>query len=164
MEYFYWMNDKQSNRFIEGTTKSLSLDDVISYVEEKNNSTNALLMGIFDKKSGKHIGNVKLEPIDIKSSSAWFGILIGNLEFRGRGFAKEIIDTFLETTFLNLGIKTFYLGVNQENIPAINVYQRCGFHEFAHQKNGGIHMVKHMDKIINLEILFVCVQSEYLMN
>jgi len=56
-------------------------------------------MVFFDKTSEKHVGNVKLGPIDRRCSSAWFGILIGNTTFRNRGFAKEIIDCFLGNTF-----------------------------------------------------------------
>ena len=144
-DYFHWINDKYSNPFIEGSKKGYTMEDIVKYVEEKNKSKYALLMGFFDKTSEKHAGNVKLEPIDRRFSSAWFGILIGNTAFRNRGFAKEIIDCFLENTFLELGIKKYYLGVHQKNMPARRVYLKCGFQDYAVQKNGGIHMVKEIN-------------------
>ena len=136
------MRDIEANPFLESAKTNFSLDEIVQYVGEKNNSRNALLMGFYDKKSDKHIGNVKLEPLAFDSSYAWFGILIGDVGFRGRGLAREIIDAFLNHISSELGIKQFYLGVKPNNYAARNAYIRCGFKDHGIHEKGGIIMVK----------------------
>lgn len=136
------MRDTESNPFLESAKSNFSLEEIVQYVEKKNVSQNALLMGFYDRKTEKHVGNVKLEPIAIDSSHAWFGILIGDVSFRGRGLAREIIDAFLNYTSLELGIKEFYLGVKPNNHAARNAYLRCGFKDQGIHEKGGIIMVR----------------------
>ena len=46
---------------------------------------------IFVKKNSKHIGNVRLGPIDFKAMKSNFGILIGNKNFHGIGMEQECL-------------------------------------------------------------------------
>ena len=73
------MRDTESNPFLESAKSNFALEEIVQYVEKKNVSQNALLMGFYDRKTEKHIGNVKLEPIAIDSSHAWFGVSLINL-------------------------------------------------------------------------------------
>jgi RimJ/RimL family protein N-acetyltransferase len=126
--YISWMTDTVQNRFIQGVRENFSGEELKLYITEKNNSSDAILFGIFDKVGSNHIGNIKLEPI-VEKDSAWVGILIGQLEYRGRGVGVEVITSLMcfcaEFLFLN----HIYLGVNKNNIPALNLYKKLGFVE-----------------------------------
>jgi hypothetical protein len=73
--YLSWMRNKNANPFIHGINETFSSQELVEYISEKNDSSSALLLGIFVKPEDTHIGNVKLEPI-IPRKSAAIGILI----------------------------------------------------------------------------------------
>ena len=51
------------------------------YIKEKRNKFDCLFLGIFLKDANKHIGNIKLEPIDFENKKATLGILIGDKNY-----------------------------------------------------------------------------------
>jgi RimJ/RimL family protein N-acetyltransferase len=123
--YLRWMQNKASNPFILGIDPGLSMSDLVKYVTQKNFSTSALLLGLYDKKSGIHIGNIKLEPIE--DYQACLGILIGEVDFRGKSFGYESISKILELAKSQLSLTRIYLGVDAMNFNAIELYKRIGF-------------------------------------
>ena len=126
--YLSWMRDSKTNSFIKSVRAETTLEDLHRYVEFHNDSQNSLLLGIFLKSSFKHIGNIKLEPI-VQGEKATLGILIGEVEWRGKGIGFEVIRRVLVYCFKNLELETVELGVNKKNIAAINLYSRIGFIE-----------------------------------
>ena len=75
LDYCRWLNDAEVNKYLE--TRETTIEDLKQYIKEKNASKNCLFVGIFLKKSDKHIGNIKLEPIDFDKKIATVGILVG---------------------------------------------------------------------------------------
>lgn len=121
------MRDIENNGFIESIDINYSIDDLSQFIHEKNNSSEALLLGVFDNRNGIHFGNIKFEPIDINLKTAWLGILIGDLRYRGKGFAKEIIDTTCEYISNRYNINKIYLGVDKNNSTALKTYLKSNF-------------------------------------
>lgn len=128
--YLLWMQNSDSNPFIQGVNVNLSTQDLVDYVSEKNVSETALLLGIFVIADGTHIGNIKLEPV-YPRKSATIGILIGEETWRGKGVGFEVMSRVLEYCFKDLKLDIVELGVNKKNIAAINLYSRIGFKERA---------------------------------
>jgi RimJ/RimL family protein N-acetyltransferase len=62
-EYVGWINDKDVNQYLE--TKRTTLEELRSYITKKKEDENCLFLGIYFKENNKHIGNIKLEPIDL---------------------------------------------------------------------------------------------------
>lgn len=78
------------------------------------------------------IGTVFLKGIDLVSRKAEYGLFIGELKARGKGYASAIASAALDIAFGELGLNRVYLSVFIENIPAIKSYENAGF------KNEGI--------------------------
>jgi RimJ/RimL family protein N-acetyltransferase len=127
-KYISWMTNTEQNKFIQGVRKNFSVEELKLYITEKNNSSDAILFGIFDKVGSNHIGNIKLEPI-VEKNSAWVGILIGQPEYRGRGVGVEVITSLMRFCAEFLYLNHIYLGVDKNNIPALNLYKKLGFVE-----------------------------------
>jgi RimJ/RimL family protein N-acetyltransferase len=132
--YLTWMRNQNANPFIQGINKDLSSQDLIDYISEKNESTTALLFGIFVKPEIIHIGNIKLEPI-ISKKSATLGILVGEETWRGKGVGYEVITRVLQFCFKDLELELVELGVNKKNLKAIELYTRLGFIESNQEPN-----------------------------
>lgn len=139
--YLSWMRDILQNKFIEGVKKDYSIKELQSYIVEKNSSLDAILFGIFDKECGKHIGNIKLEPI-VEKKYAWIGILIGDLAYRGKGVGFEVIKELIQFSEKVLLLQNVYLGVNKNNTTAIKLYKKIGFAELVsdNSESEALHM------------------------
>jgi ribosomal-protein-alanine N-acetyltransferase len=124
--YHSWMRSK-SNLFIESVNSNVSKEDLYKYIDEKNSSDTALLFGIFDKETKKHIGNGKFEPINFLQKFTVLGLFIGDVEFRGKGLAKEFIHCCFKKVLLPMNVDRILLGVDKENVNAISAYSKAGF-------------------------------------
>jgi RimJ/RimL family protein N-acetyltransferase len=125
--YLSWLRDPLSNPYIIGTDRDFKLDSLIEYVNEKNESKDCALWGIYSRPDLIHIGNIKFEPIQPELGLAWVGILIGEVDFRGKGLGYEALSESI-SYFSNVSsIRKFYLGVDPQNLPAVKLYESLGF-------------------------------------
>jgi spore coat polysaccharide biosynthesis protein SpsF (cytidylyltransferase family) len=124
-DYCNWLNDPEVTRFLE--TKGTTIDELKKYVREKKENPYCLFLGIFLKDNGKHIGNIKLEPIDVKNKKTTLGILIGDKKYWGRDICTEAVRLLVDYAFKKLYLEKIDIGVLSENIAAIKCYQKVGF-------------------------------------
>ena len=124
--YLGWMKDIENNKYILSARSNYSMEELTSFVESNNRCSDQILLGIFTKNF-KHIGNIRYSNMDLSNKSTEVGFLIGDLEFRGLGVAKEVFLISMEWIKATLQIKTVYLGVDSQNTPAIHLYRKMGF-------------------------------------
>ena len=125
--YLYWLRDTAAKEYIEYAKEKRQIEELITYVQEKNDSETAIFMGIFTLQNNIHIGNIKYEPIDLDNNIAEMGILVGDNNWRGKGVAPEVIKGTGNWLSKNLGIETITLGVSKENTNALRAYEKIGF-------------------------------------
>ena len=138
--YCDWLNDPEVNKYIE--TKRTSISELKQYIEKKNENPNCLFLGIFLKNNNRHIGNIKLEPIDFKKRNATLGILIGDKDYWGMGIGTEATKLLVDYAFKNLNLKEINLGVISENKAAIRAYKKVGFQVDKIKDDGIIMSIK----------------------
>ena len=124
-EYCHWLNDPEVNKYLE--TKSATIEDLRKYIKDKFESSNCLFFGIFLNDGNKHIGNLKLEPIDFEKMTAVFGIMIGEKKYWGRGICYEASKLIVDWSFEKLNLREIKLGVIAENKAAVRAYEKVGF-------------------------------------
>ncbi|MDO8667835.1 MAG: UDP-4-amino-4,6-dideoxy-N-acetyl-beta-L-altrosamine transaminase [bacterium] len=131
--YCDWLNDKEVNKYLE--TKNCTLVGLRDYLARNSKNSQIFFMGIFDKKSHRHIGTVKIEPVEGHKQEARFGMLIGDRNYWGRGIGFETTKLSLEYVFKKLGINKIILSVYPGNKPAIRIYKKIGFQTGGFNKN-----------------------------
>src|SRR3989344_5940061 len=124
-EYLSWLNDAQTNKYLE--TRRETMEGLKAYVAARSGRKDVFFAGIFDKATGAHIGNVKLEPIDLNKKTAVFGILIGNPAYRGKGIGTEATNLVVKYAFEDLQLHDVELGVIAENMAGGRAYEKAGF-------------------------------------
>lgn len=72
------------------------------------------------------VGMTFLKNINMLNRNAEFAILIDAMK-SGKGYGSEACKATLEFAFKNLGLHRVYLKVKKDNMPAIKLYQSCGF-------------------------------------
>jgi RimJ/RimL family protein N-acetyltransferase len=136
--YLSWLNIDTSPH-IEFAKKNQTIESLKTYIGEFSAMENVLFLGIFTKKK-QHIGNIKYESIDHESQTAVMGILIGNVQWRGKGVAYEVIKESGEYLAKKFDVKNIFLGVDKENKAAIAAYKKVGF-KIISQNGNAIKMV-----------------------
>lgn len=147
-EYCGWLNDAEVNKYLE--TRETTIAKLKKYIKEKNENPRCLFLGIFFKENNKHIGNIKLEPINFKNLKATIGILIGDKDYWGKGIATEAVMLLIDYGFQKLNLKEINLGVILENKAAIRVYKKVGFRVKSVQKQDVRHNKKLFDRMVML--------------
>ena len=136
-EYLSWLNDPEVNVFLE-TKGNYTMDLLKSYIE-KQYKNEVYFWAIHLKDSNKHIGNIKIDPIKLKTKSGEYGILIGDKLNWGKGYAKEASIRILKYCFKELKLSKITLGVVEDNIKAALLYKNMGFTIDEIKKDAGIY-------------------------
>jgi RimJ/RimL family protein N-acetyltransferase len=125
--YLSWLQDPAAQRYIATASQTRQLSDLRSYVRERVERDDVLFLGIFDKASELHIGNIKYEPVDAQAGEAVMGVLIGEVEWRSKGVTTEVLLASGRWLQQHRGIHRILLGVARDNAAAIRAYERAGF-------------------------------------
>lgn len=123
--YVNWINDPEVNMYLE-TRGNYTLDLLKTYVEEQFNKE-VYFWAIHLKDSNKHIGNLKIDPIDTETNSGEYGILMGDKINWGKGYAKEASFSIIKYCFEQLKLSKITLGVIEDNKNAVGLYKKMGF-------------------------------------
>lgn len=125
--YVAWMNDPLVNRYLESRFVAQTEETVASFVERADTDEHTFLFGIFLRDDGRHIGNVKLGPVEVAHRRADIGILIGDRTCWGAGYASEVIAAVTGWAFDGLGLHKVTAGAYGCNAGSIKAFERAGF-------------------------------------
>jgi RimJ/RimL family protein N-acetyltransferase len=126
IDYVSWMNDPEVNKYLEsgGDYTIEKLHDFLCQVEIDN----ILFWAIHTIENNQHIGNIKINPINLKHKYAEYGIMMGDKSEWGKGYAKEATIKIIDYCFNSeLNLRKVNLGVYAKNIAAIELYKKIGF-------------------------------------
>jgi RimJ/RimL family protein N-acetyltransferase len=125
--YIDWLNDFEVNKYLESRYMNHDINTVKDFVDSYRNSEIEFLFGIFLKGSIKHIGNIKLGPINKHHKRADIGILIGDKDYWGKGFAKEAISMISQFAFDQLKLAKLTAGCYESNIGSKKAFEKSGY-------------------------------------
>ena len=124
-KYLNWLNDPEVNKYLE-TNGENDLNKLEEYIKQHVKNRLSFL-GYCQKKGNLHIGNIKIDPINVYSKSGEYGIMIGDKSQWGKGFAFEASERILKYCFNQLDLNSITLGVKKNNFNALKLYEKLGF-------------------------------------
>ena len=124
-EYVNWMNDEKVNRHLT-SGGDYTLEKLAAYLKEVEDNPK-YFWAIILKETDQHLGNIKIDPIDLNLLWGEYGIMIGDRNAWGKGIAKEASRTVIDFCFNTLNLKQINLGVKKNNSKAIHLYEKLGF-------------------------------------
>lgn len=137
--YAAWFNDPIVQQFITWRPKGEPIAELRAFVAGHDTRSDSLLLGIFDAE-GRHVANLKYEPIDLRQGTAVLGVLIGDAAWRGRGLFGEVFTATAKLLQRRFGIRRVLLGVDGENTAALAAYERAGFAAVPRPGGGPVWM------------------------
>jgi len=132
-KYYAWLQDKEVVEMIGRPEYLTSFPFCIveDYVINIKSSNNAYFFALYLKEKNKFIGTVKLGSIDWQNKTADVGILIGDRQYWGKGFAKDAVFTASFYAFEKLGLRKVTGGCLSTNIAMHRCFERLGFKKEA---------------------------------
>ena len=128
-EYYRWINDPEVNRFLESRFYPQSKNDILNYVKKMESNPDEVFFAICIKDNDKHIGNIKLGPINWIHRKGDISLVIGKKEFWGKGIATEAIRLVVNFAFNLLNLHKLCAGYYDSNIGSAKAFSKCGFEE-----------------------------------
>lgn len=127
-DIFKWRNSKNAiNNFF--SFKGLTITEHRLWYDKYSQDDTRIEFIISKKEDSKKIGTIGLSSIDYKNQKAEYGILIGEAQECGKGFAREASIAVINYAFSELNLRKIKLSGFSDNLSAINLYNRLGFKE-----------------------------------
>ncbi len=126
--YLSWMKDTEVTRYMESRLQQPSLVSLAEHWKKMNQSKDThLFLAIIDKDKNKHIGNIKIGPIDKENSSSPIGIMIGERSCWGKGYGAEALAMAADYCFRKLHLHKITAGMVSKNTGSIKAFEKAGF-------------------------------------
>lgn len=127
--YYCWMNDPEVTRYLESRFYPNSMERLQEYVADKLGDQENVFLAIVLREDDRHIGNIKLGPINWIHRFADVGILIGEKDCWGKGYATEAIKLVIDYAFSKLNLHKLTAGCYANNLGPIKAFKKAGFVE-----------------------------------
>lgn len=127
--YLNWLNDPVINQYLESRFVSWTTEMLSSYIANLVNNNSEFLFAICTTESKKHIGNIKLGPVNWNHRFADVGIIIGDKGQWGKGRASEAIKTICGYGFDELKLNKITAGCYGDNQGSVKAFIRVGFQQ-----------------------------------
>ena len=146
-KYLEWLNDPEINRYLEVRFEKNTKEKIFQYIQDCNESQNRSLLAIRVKKDDIIIGNIKIDQINKNHKRAIIGILIGEKEYWGKGYATEAINLLCKYAFFDMGLEKLSAGCYSCNKASEHCFKKAGFVKVATLKNHWLCEGKWVDHI-----------------
>tara|TARA_B100000674_G_C37935382_1_gene960002 strand:- start:1421 stop:1924 length:504 start_codon:yes stop_codon:yes gene_type:complete len=126
-EYVSWLNSDDVNKYTEQRYFRHTLSNVRSFVISKKKSKNEFLFGIFVGNEKKHVGNIKIGPINNIHKTAFISYFIGSKKFRSKGIMSKAFKKIFKLAKIKFKLKKIQAGIYQQNISSKNLLEKNNF-------------------------------------
>jgi RimJ/RimL family protein N-acetyltransferase len=125
-DYVDWLNNPNINRYLESRFSLHTINSVLIDVNPWISCPYTFFYTIRCPNSNKHVGNVKLGPINPHHRTCNAGYLMGDMGFIGKGFATNALLLLTEYVF-SVGVRKVTAGAYELNKASLRVMQKAGF-------------------------------------
>ena len=144
-----WVNDEEVIKNFQNFDKKITREEEEAYLGRVLNSRDDKMFAI-ETENGEYIGNIGLHQINSKNKLGRLGIIIGNREYWGKGYAQSAINEVLRYAFEDFQLNKVWIMVFKENERMKYICKKAGFdiegilrQEYS-DKNGRYHDMVRM--------------------
>ena len=146
--YVAWLNDPQVNQYLEIRFERATLAGSRIYIKNVLKDSSMYFFAIV-AHDGMHIGNIKLGPIDRHHKVASIGLIIGDKDYWGKGYASEAMQLIEKFAFEELKLHKLTAGAYVNNVGSIRLFQKRGFFQ------EGVHTLHYLFKGKYIDSVFM---------
>jgi diamine N-acetyltransferase len=144
-----WENNPEHWR-VTDTEVPFSMQGILQLIEQQQHirSTGMLRLMICLNESEESVGAIDLYDADFRHSRAAVGILIGENQFRNKGYATEAMELIVEYAKKLLSLENLYASVQADNQESLALFHKCGFEEVGRRRNWFLHNKVRIDEVM----------------
>lgn len=150
--YFQWLNDQTITRWMRQGIFPNSYEAMVAFYDCQAMSKTDIVFAIVVKEQDRHIGNLGLHSINYVFRSAEIGIIIGESDCWGKGYAAEAIALLADHCFTRINLNRIAAGAVDENVGSIRAFEKAGFRREGVSRQAYFCEGKYHD-CINLSLL-----------
>ncbi len=125
--YLRWMNDPEVNQYLESRFSTHSIESLTEFVRSMQHSRDNVFLAMVLSPGDRHIGNIKLGPINPVHKFGTVGLLIGEKDCWGAGYATEAITLLKNLAFEQLELRRLTAGCYGNNEASAKAFLKAGF-------------------------------------
>lgn len=125
--YVSWLNDPEINKYLESRFVTHTVESTKAFVASVLASPNSLFLGIKSHQLDRHVGNIKLGPIDPHHATGDIGILVGDKASWGKGIATSAIEAISTIAVSHLKLRKMTAGCYASNAGSQRAFEKAGF-------------------------------------
>jgi diamine N-acetyltransferase len=145
--YLRWINDFGTTRNLGLPPRPMTLEEETTWYERAAIDDARVGFTIYERATGRAIGNCGLHEVDLPNRRTLVGIMIGEPEARGRGYGTEAMRLLLDFAFTALGLHSVMLMVFEYNGAGLRCYQKVGFREVGRRRESRWYNGRFWDEI-----------------
>ena len=150
--YLRWINDLGTTRTLAVPSRPMTLEQETAWYERAAVDDAQPLFTIYERATGRAIGNCGLHEIDHHNRRTDVGIMIGEPDARGHGYGTEAMQLLLDYAFTVLALHSVMLLVYEYNYAARRSYEKAGFREIGRRRESRWYNGRFWDEI-HMDIL-----------
>lgn len=158
LQYLGWLNNPEVVRSIASPELMQKKD--MSFVDDsfrRFTQLNCQGFFVYHLHDRCFIGTAKLDNIDRIRKSAMDGIMIGEMDYWGKGISRKVYKILLWYGFEVLGLQRISSGCNESNIGMVKVLTSLGY-----QLEGRMRREDIIEGVFSDHLYFAILKEEYL--
>lgn len=124
-EYVGWLSNHEISQYLETRWTDQSLETILDFVKSIRESSDSYIFAIMYE--GKHVGNIKIGPINFIHRYADISYFLGNATLFGKGIMTEAVNLICDFGFNILRLHKICAGAYKQNIGSQKVLLKNGF-------------------------------------
>jgi [ribosomal protein S5]-alanine N-acetyltransferase len=127
--YYQWINDSEVNQYLETRFRPITMDGLRDFVAARLVDRDSVFLAIMVKDGERHIGNIKLGPINWVHRFADVALMIGDKECWGQGYATEAIGLVTEYALARLNLHKLTASCYASNQGSAKAFIKAGWEQ-----------------------------------
>lgn len=127
VEYVNWLNDPKVNQYLETKYVPQNLKTIREFVVSQRDHEASVLFAICMRDRDRHIGNIKIGPMNFQHRHADISYFIGDRKEWGKGIAKEAVSLVCDFGFEELNLQKIEAGTYDCAVGSQKVLKANGF-------------------------------------
>jgi RimJ/RimL family protein N-acetyltransferase len=144
-----WSNDPEIWKMLGGWHFPFSSRSTEEWVRSRKDGNPTEHVFCIETPEDGVIGTANLVSIDWKNKTAFHGMMIGETNLRGRGYALDTVFAIMRYAFMELGLNRLDSDIISYNHRSLKFYvEKCGWKGEGVRRNWYYREGKYHDKVI----------------
>jgi RimJ/RimL family protein N-acetyltransferase len=146
-QYYRWINDAEVNQYLETRFRPTTMDNLREFVAGKLADRDNVFLAILVKDGNRHIGNIKLGPINWVHRFADVALMLGDKDQWGKGYGTEAIALVTDYGINRLNLHKLTASCYASNQGSARAFIKAGWEQEAVRKRQFYSNGKYEDSI-----------------